>query len=213
MVERALGGRPGVEAVEANPASQTATVTYDPERTSLEELVRWVQDCGFQCAGRSVPGCICDPMAREGHDAPAADEDARHRADDAHGAGHGGHAGMSMDEMARDMRNRFLVALLFAIPIVLWSPLGTDVLELDLATPFGMDRDLWQFLLSLPVIVYSSWIFFRGAWIALRARTLDMMVLVAVAIGTGWVYSGAATAVMPECRWRRWCATCATASS
>ena len=56
-----------------------------------------------------------------------------------------------------------------------------------------MDRDVWQFLLSLPVIFYSSWIFFRGAWIALRSRTLDMMVLVAVAIGTGWIYSVAAT--------------------
>ena len=56
-----------------------------------------------------------------------------------------------------------------------------------------MDRDVWQLLLSLPVVFYSSWIFFRGAWIALRARTLDMMVLVAVAIGTGWVYSVAAT--------------------
>ncbi len=82
---------------------------------------------------------------------------------------------------------------LFAIPIVLWSPLGTDVLGVELATPFGIDRDVWQFLLSLPVVFYSSWIFFRGAWIALRARTLDMMVLVAVAIGTGWIYSVAAT--------------------
>ena len=100
---------------------------------------------------------------------------------------------MSMADMARDMRNRFLVALVFTIPIVLWSPLGTDVLGLDLPTPFGMDRDVWQLLLSLPVVFYSSWIFFQGAWHALRARTLDMMVLVAVAIGTGWIYSVAAT--------------------
>jgi Cu2+-exporting ATPase len=100
---------------------------------------------------------------------------------------------MSMAAMARDMRNRFLVALLFAIPIALWSPLGTDVLGVDLPTPFGMDADVLQLLLSLPVVFYSSWIFFRGAWLALRARTLDMMVLVAVAIGTGWVYSVAAT--------------------
>ncbi|MBX9718463.1 MAG: copper-translocating P-type ATPase, partial [Microbacteriaceae bacterium] len=42
---------------------------------------------------------------------------------------------------------------------------------------------------SLPVIFYSAWIFFDGAFRALRARTLDMMVLVAVAVGTGWVYS------------------------
>jgi P-type Cu2+ transporter len=193
VVERVLEGRPGVIDVEANPAAQTATVTYDAGETTLEDLRRWVEECGYHCAGRSVPGHVCDPMAREGHDAPAADRQAEVRADDAHGGGHGGHAGMSMHAMVRDMRNRFLVALVFAIPIVLWSPLGTDVLGLDLATPFGMDRDLWQFLLSLPVILYSSWIFFRGAWVALRARTLDMMVLVAVAIGTGWIYSVAAT--------------------
>ena len=43
---------------------------------------------------------------------------------------------------------------------------------------------MFQFLLSLPVVFYSSWIFFDGAVRALRNRTLDMMVLVAVAIGT-----------------------------
>ena len=193
VVERVLGGRPGVLRVDANPVAQTAIFTYDPARTSIDDLARWVEECGYHCAGRSVPGHVCDPMADRYHDAPAADELAEGRAEDAHGGGHGGHAGMSMDAMARDMRNRFVVALAFAVPIVLWSPLGTDVLGLDLSVPFGMDRDVWQFLLSLPVVFYSSWIFFRGAWIALRARTLDMMVLVAVAIGTGWVYSVAAT--------------------
>ena len=39
------------------------------------------------------------------------------------------------------------------------------------------------------MIFYSAWIFFDGAYRALRARTLDMMVLVAVAVGTGWLYS------------------------
>jgi Cu2+-exporting ATPase len=56
-----------------------------------------------------------------------------------------------------------------------------------------MGDDLWQFFLSLPVIFYSSMVFFRGAFYALKAKTLDMMVLVAVAIGTGWIYSVAAT--------------------
>ena len=48
---------------------------------------------------------------------------------------------------------------------------------------------MFSLLLSLPVIFYSAWIFFDGAWRALRARTLDMMVLVAVAVGAGWLYS------------------------
>jgi Cu2+-exporting ATPase len=39
------------------------------------------------------------------------------------------------------------------------------------------------------VIFYSAWIFFDGAGRALRARTLDMMVLVATAIAAGWIYS------------------------
>ena len=55
--------------------------------------------------------------------------------------------------------------------------------------PFGLRDDVFALLLSLPVIFYSAWIFFDGAYRALRARTLDMMVLVAVAVGAGWLYS------------------------
>ncbi|HET9738974.1 MAG TPA: heavy metal translocating P-type ATPase [Solirubrobacteraceae bacterium] len=192
-VERALGNRPGVLAVEANPVAQTATVTYDATQTSVEALTGWVEACGYHCAGQSVPGHVCDPMAE--HDAaPAAhDHAAMDRAEHAHGHGHGGHAGMSMDAMVRDMRNRFLVALAFTVPIVLWSMVGTELLGTEVPTPFDIDRDVWQFLLSLPVVFYASTIFFTGAVSALKSRTLDMMVLVAVAIGTAWIYSVAAT--------------------
>jgi P-type Cu2+ transporter len=103
--------------------------------------------------------------------------------------GHGGHGAMSMAAMVADMRNRFLVAALFSIPILLWSPIGREVLGFELAAPFGLRDDVWSLLLSLPVIFYSCWIFFDGAVRALRARTLDMMVLVAVAVGAGWGYS------------------------
>jgi Cu2+-exporting ATPase len=104
--------------------------------------------------------------------------------------GHGGHhAGMSMDDMARDMRNRFLVAAVLSIPILLWSPIGREVLGFTAAAPFGLRDDVFSLILSLPVIFYSAWIFFDGAWRALRAKTLDMMVLVAVAVGAGWLYS------------------------
>ena len=188
VVERVLSGRPGVLEVESNPVAQTATVSFDPSQTSVAEIRRWVEDCGYHCAGQSVPGHICDPMAEDG--AAPRDHAGAERAEAAHG--HGGHAGMSMESMVRDMRNRFLVAVAFTIPIVLWSEVGTELFG-ELATPFGIERDIWLLLLSLPVVLYASAIFFEGAWTALRARTLDMMVLVAVAIGTGWLYSVAAT--------------------
>jgi P-type Cu2+ transporter len=101
----------------------------------------------------------------------------------------GGHADMSMDDMARDMRNRFLVAAVFSVPILLWSPIGRQVLHFTLPAPFGLRDDWFQLILSLPVIGYSSWIFFDGAVRALRARTLDMNVLVGTAIAAGWTYS------------------------
>ena len=104
--------------------------------------------------------------------------------------GHGGHhAGLSMDDIVRDMRNRFLVAAVLSIPILLWSPIGREVIGFDVPAPFGLRDDVFSLILSLPVIFYSAWTFFDGAWRALRARTLDMMVLVAVAIGAGWLYS------------------------
>ncbi len=189
VVERVLGNRRGVLAVDANPVAQTATVTFDPSETSVEDLRAWVEECGYHCAGRSVPGHLCDPLAEA--NANRHDDAAVERAERAHGDG--GHAGMSMKAMERDIRNRFLVALVFTIPIVLWSMVGTEVLGTELATPFGIDRDAWQFVLSLPIVFYASSVFFKGAVAALRAKTLDMMVLVAVAIGVGWLYSVAAT--------------------
>ncbi len=237
VVTAVLGRRPGVVQVSANPVSQTATVVFDPARTSLAELTGWVRDCGFHCAGQSVPAHICDPMtepdppAFDGHAVGAAVSDAHagharaaepspaphdgmdhsasagtSMAPDMHAGhappaegeqlrsphdamGHGGGEGMSMAAMVTDMRNRFLVAVLFSIPIMLWSPMGSQMFGRDLPVPFGMRQDIWALVLSLPVIFYSCTIFFDGAIRALRARTLDMMVLVAVAIGAGWGYS------------------------
>jgi len=215
ITESVLSRRPGVKAVEANPVAQTATVTYDPAQTSVSLLRQWIVDCGYHCAGQSVPDHICDPAVEPvggDHQHPSVSAastlaeqppngttselyDSKQReAPSEHSAqemmGHGGHhAGMSMDAMVRDMRNRFLVALILSIPITLWSPIGRKVLGFEVPAPFGLRDDVFALILSLPVIFYSAWIFFDGAYRALRARTLDMMVLVAVGVGTGWLYS------------------------
>ncbi len=202
-----LGRRAGVVDVAVNTVAQSATVTFDPDVTSVAGLRAWVQECGYHCAGQLVPNHLCDPAEEpasvgvQGSD-PVADPPVHggggHEGHAEGGEavrsphevmGHGGHGGMSMAGMVRDMRNRFLIAALLAVPILVWSPIGHDVFGLDVAVPFGMREDLWALLLSLPVIIYADSIFFDGAVRALRARTLDMMVLVAVAVGSGWLYS------------------------
>ena len=188
VAESTLSRRPGVIAVDANPVAQTATVTYDADRTSIAELSGWVRDCGYHCAGQSVPQHVCHPMPEPPAGHAAEHDHAGMTPQDA--MGHGGHhAGMSMDAMVRDMRNRFLVAAVLSVPLLLWSPIGREVIGFTTPAPFGLRDDVFSLILSLPVIFYSAWIFFDGAFRALRARTLDMMVLVAVAVGAGWLYS------------------------
>lgn len=188
VAEAVLSRRPGVVAVEANPVAQTATITFDPDRTSVADLAGWVRDCGYHCAGQSVPQHVCDPLAEPGREHGEHGEHGGMTPQDT--MGHGGHhAGMSMADMVRDMRNRFVVAAVLSVPILLWSPIGREVLGFEAGAPFGLRDDVFSLLLSLPVVFYSAWIFFDGAFRALRARTLDMMVLVAVAVGAGWLYS------------------------
>jgi P-type Cu2+ transporter len=193
VVETLIARHPGVLSVDANPVAQTATVRYDPAVTSVHELRRAVEQCGFECAGSNAPGCLCDPLhepgqPEEAHDAAAVARAQRHTAH-----GEGGYAGHSMEHMATEMRNRFLLALVFTLAILAWSSVGKSVFGHELATPFGLDRNVWQLLLSLPVL-YAARGFLTGTVAALRQRTLDMNVLVAVAIGTSWLYSVAVTA-------------------
>ncbi|MDX6211810.1 MAG: P-type Cu2+ transporter, partial [Frankiales bacterium] len=143
VVTAVLGRRPGVLAVDPNPVAQTATVTYDPARTTVEDLSGWVRDCGYHCRGESVPD----------HLPPAAPAET---------TGHGAHGEMSMAAMARDMRNRFIVAAVLGVVVVLWSPVGRGF-GFTVSAPFGLRDDMFALIVSLPVVFYSAQIFFSGA--------------------------------------------------
>lgn len=118
VVEAALLRCPGVAAVEANPVAQTATVRYDPSLTSVADLRRVAEGTGFACAGCNVPGCLCDPLREPARPERAHDAAAVARANEPTGHGEGGHAGHSMDQMARQIRNRFVLALVFTLAIL-----------------------------------------------------------------------------------------------
>ena len=162
-------------------------------------------------AGHAMPpstpplrGSAQDAGAHAGHAMPMpaapaekADEHAEHEAMGgemagmAHEMGHG--VGMSMDAMVHDMRNRFLVALIFAVPIFLYSPLATDIFKIILPVPFGLNTKVFSFILATPPILYSGWVFYIGAWRALKNGVLNMAVLVTLSVLAGYLFSVAAT--------------------
>ncbi|MEZ4499226.1 MAG: copper-translocating P-type ATPase [Thermomicrobiales bacterium] len=82
--------------------------------------------------------------------------------------------------MERDMRARFLVALLLTMPIVLPSSLGESLF--GYTVPADWHSDWLMLALATPVVFWSGSIFITGAWHALRNRTLDMSVLIATGV-------------------------------
>ena len=116
-------------------------------------------------------------------------EHAGQRDEMAHEMGHG--AGMDMQAMVRDVRNRFWVALIFTVPIFIYSPMGS--IFTAPAPPFGLSLDLWLFFLASIAVLYPSWPFFVAAWRALKNGILNMAVLIVLSVGTGYLFSVGAT--------------------
>jgi P-type Cu2+ transporter len=106
--------------------------------------------------------------------------------------GHGG-GRMSMEEMVRDMRRRFIVALVLAIPVFIYSPLFTQVFKIQAPLPFGLSNEVISFILTTPAVIYGGWVFYIGAWRALRNRVLNMAVLVSLSVLVGYLFSVGAT--------------------
>jgi P-type Cu2+ transporter len=142
----------------------------------------------------SQPSVQHAPMAATGNE--VADAMANHKP---HGGvksdamaqemGHG--AGMDMQAMVRDMRNRFWIALAFSLPIFAFSPMGMDFIKIP--PPFGLRLDLVLFVLASAAILYPVWPFIVAAYRALRSGVANMAVLVVLSVGTGYLFSVGST--------------------
>ena len=104
--------------------------------------------------------------------------------------GHGG--GTDMQSMARDMRNRFWIALAFSLPIFVFSPMG---LPFTPRPPFGIALNLFLFPFATAAVLYPAWPFVVAAYRAILSRSANMAVLVVLSVGTGYLFSVGATFV------------------
>ncbi len=214
-VEKQLAKLPGIHKAEVNYVAGSATVAYDETIIDLKTIKHKVHECGYHCAGEQMPKHVCvpedppvatagiaiPPMAHAGHGHEGRTAHAGHgmHAEPAaptgkpeamaHEMGHG--AGMDMHAMARDMRNRFWVALAFTVPVFVYSPMGG--MFAPPAPPFSLPLNFWLFLLASAAVLYPVWPFAVAAWRALRNGVLNMAVLVMLSVGTGYVFSVGAT--------------------
>jgi Cu+-exporting ATPase len=89
----------------------------------------------------------------------------------------------------RDMTRRFWIGGALALPVFLLAmahlipALGHDGWVMS-------DASRWiQFALSAPVVLWAGWPFFKRGWRSLVTRHLNMFTLIAIGVGTAFIYS------------------------
>ena len=90
-------------------------------------------------------------------------------------------------QMEADMRRRFWISLFFTVPIVLYSSLGQSLLGFELPTPIPVN---WLLLiLTTPIVFWTGSIFITGTYYSLKARKLNMAVLIATGVLAAYIGS------------------------
>ena len=90
-----------------------------------------------------------------------------------------------------DMKRRFLVGLVLALPVVVLE-MGGHIF--GLTHLIGQQTSNWlQMLLATPVVLWSGWPFFERGWASIKSRHLNMFTLIAIGTGVAWTYSVVAT--------------------
>lgn len=82
--------------------------------------------------------------------------------------------------MEAEMRRTFLISLAFTIPIFLYSPAGEGLFGITPPAPIPAAWIL--FLLTTPVVFWTGSIFITGTYYSLKARKLNMAVLIAFGV-------------------------------
>jgi len=90
-------------------------------------------------------------------------------------------------KMEQDMRRRFWVSFLLSVPIVFYSPLGLNYFKFNLPSPIPMNWLL--FILTTPIVFWTGSIFITGTYYSLKARKLNMSVLIATGVLAAYLFS------------------------
>jgi Cu+-exporting ATPase len=168
-VERTLNKKvPGVVTANVNLATERATVEYIPGVATVAAMIEAIEAAGYG-------------VVQAAADATEQLEDIEAKARQA--------------EIA-DQTHRFWVGVVFALPLFL----------LSMARDFGLLGTWahapwvnWFFLaLATPVQFYTGWDYYVGSYHALRNRTANMDVLVAMGSSVAYVFSVVVLVFRPE---------------
>ncbi|WP_245751157.1 heavy metal translocating P-type ATPase [Parafilimonas terrae] len=93
------------------------------------------------------------------------------------------------DKTYQTLLKKFKIAVLFTLPIFLIS-MSEMIPNNPLFRLMPLKYWNWvQFVLSLPVVFYATWMFFERAWRSIVTWKLNMFTLIGIGAGVSWVFS------------------------
>jgi Cu2+-exporting ATPase len=161
--------RDGIIAVDANYATDTARVRYDPDRVDPAELPDRLSGYGYTASFRDEESSTSLPDDR--------DEATLQR--------------LFVGAFGALLAMPFYVFVLYPR----YVGIETGILRVDMTTPLGLYLPMGIVALASALVVgYTGWPILRGAIVSLRARRPNMDLLLAVAIISTFAYSTLALA-------------------
>jgi len=155
-----------------DPVSNHLTVKAHKGMVTAKDVVKQLEKCKIPCEKDTQP----HDMGKMEHEDMKMKTPAKHD-----------HHAM----MEGELKRRFIVAAVFTIPTLILSPSIQQWAGYSLP-----ETPVWSILLVISasiVILYGGLVFYKGSIAAFRLHTLDMNVLVSIALVAGYLYSVGAT--------------------
>lgn len=93
------------------------------------------------------------------------------------------------DKTYKKLLKKFWIAVAFTLPIFLIAM--SDMLSNNPLYTL-LEQKYWnwiQFAISIPVVFFATWMFFKRAWISIKTINLNMFTLVGIGSGIAWLFS------------------------
>lgn len=93
------------------------------------------------------------------------------------------------DKTYQKLLKKFWIAVVFTVPIFLIA-MSEMIMDNPLYSIFSQKNWNWiQLVLSIPVVFYATWMFFKRAWTSIQTMNLNMFTLIGIGSGIAWIFS------------------------
>ncbi len=93
------------------------------------------------------------------------------------------------DKTYKKLLKKFWIAVVFTVPIFIIA-MSEMLSNNPLYSILEQKKWNWiQFALSIPVVFYACWMFFKRAWTSIKTMNLNMFTLIGIGTGIAWLFS------------------------